>query len=310
MSGLDLADLQGNILRGYPHHHAAYLFVTVDRPGAGRRWLGELVDDVTRASQDPGPATLNVALTYAGLEALELDPAALAGFPDEFRNGMAARAQELGDTGPSAPCRWEDGLGTGDAHVLLVLYASDSDARDDRLREHERRVRSAAGLRVAHVQPADAWDDAREHFGFADGFSQPAVQGSGRPAQGEGVLRRFGGWRELRLGEFVLGHLDEDGVVAGAGAALQRNGTFMVWRKLAQDVALFRDWLGELAGADRDEQERVAAKIVGRWREGGSLVDSPAESAPAGRENAFTYAGRSRRPAVSRRSPCPARQSP
>ena len=42
-------------------------------------------------------------------------------FPDEFREGMAARAELLGDRGPSAPEHWEPGLGTGEAHVLVTV---------------------------------------------------------------------------------------------------------------------------------------------------------------------------------------------
>ena len=294
MSRLDPDELQGNILHGYPHRHAAYLFVGVDDAAAGRAWLGELLPDVTRESADPRKltSTLNVALTYPGLAALELDEAAIAGFPEDFRKGMAARWEELRDTGPSAPSEWEDGLGTGEAHVLVTLYAVDEVVRDKRLHECEGRVREDRGLRVVGApQRADVLSGAREHFGFADGFSQPAVAGTDRPAHGAGVQRRFRRWRHLRLGEFVLGHLDEDGVVPGADAALQRNGTFMVWRKLAQDVPLFRRWLRELAGEDPGEQGRVAAKIVGRWREGGSLVRSPDSPTAAGRGKGFTYSG-------------------
>ena len=79
-------------------------------------------------------------------------------------------------------------------------------------------------------------------------------------------------------------------MVAGADAALLRNGTFMVWRKLEQDVPLFRRWLRHLAGEDPGEQERVAAKVVGRWREGGSLIRSPDASTAAGRGAGFSYA--------------------
>jgi Dyp-type peroxidase family len=294
MSPLDPADLQGNILHGYAHLHAAYLFVGVDDAAAGRAWLGELFTRVTRESADPGKltSTLNVALTYPGLAALELDEAALAGFPEDFRQGMAARWEELRDTGPSAPSEWEDGLGTGEAHVLVTLYAVDECVRDERLGECETRVREDRELRiVGDPQRADALTEAREHFGFADGFSQPAVAGSGRPAHGAGVQQHFRRWRHLRLGEFVLGHLDEDGVVPGGDSELLRNGTFMVWRKLAQDVPLFRRWLRELAGDDPGEQERVAAKIVGRWRKGGSLVLSPDSPTAAGRGKGFTYSG-------------------
>ena len=293
MSRLDAADLQGNILRGYPQLHAAYLFVGVDDAGAGRAWLGELVREVTRESGFPGdlPSTLNVALTYKGLEALRLEPAKLEAFPEDFRNGMAARCEELGDDGPSAPSKWEDGLGTGEAHVLVTLYGADEGVRDERLRQCETRVREDRELRIVGTpHRADTLRDAREHFGFADGFSQPAVAGSCRPAHGAGVQQRFRRWRHLRLGEFVLGHRDEDDVVPGAGVPVLQNGTFMVWRKLAQDVPLFRRWMTELAGEDPGEFERVAAKVVGRWREGGSLIRSPDSSTKAGRGKGFTYA--------------------
>ncbi len=292
MSRLDPADLQGNILRGYPQAHAAYLFVGVDDAGAGRAWLGELVREVTRESGFPGdlPSTLNVALTYEGLAALQLDQAELDAFPDDFRYGMAARCQELGDVGPSAPSKWEDGLGRGEAHVLVTLYGAEKGVRDQRLREFETQVREDPGLRiVGNPHRADTLPRTREHFGFADGFSQPAVEGSGRPAHGAGVQQRFHRWRHLRLGEFVLGHRDEDGVVPGRDRALQHNGTFMVWRKLAQDVPLFRRWMTELAGDDPDDFERVAAKVVGRWRQGASLVRSPDSPTEAGRGKGFTY---------------------
>ncbi len=294
MSPVDLNDVQGNILQGYTLEHAAYLFVSVGDAAAGRRWLGELLPYITRAERANGkPAsTVNVALTYRGLCALKVDEAALDGLPEEFRLGMAARAELLGDTGPSAPSEWERGLRTGKQHVLVTLYASSGPERDERLREWEERVRANLGLDVVgDPQRADALTDAREHFGFADGFSQPAVAGSGRPAHGAGVQQHFGRWRHLRLGEFVLGHLDEDGVVAGADVPLLRNGTFMVWRKLAQDVPLFHRWLRELAGEDPEEQEWVAAKIVGRWRLGGSLVRSPDSPTAAGRGKGFTYSG-------------------
>ena len=292
MSRLDAAELQGNILHGYSHPHAGYLFAAVADAAAGRAWLGELVGRVTRESDFPRDLawTLNVALTHSGLVALEIDQAALAGFPEDFRQGMSARAEQIGDVGPSAPSEWEPGLGTGEAHIVIVLYGQTADERDGRLREFEERVRGDRGLRMAvEPQRADALRDAREHFGFADGFSQPAVEGSGRPARGAGVQRRLWGWRHLRLGEFVLGHLDEDGGVPGAETALLRNGTFMVWRKLAQDVPRFRRWLRDLAGEDPTEQERIAAKIVGRWREGGSLVLSPDSPTRAGRGKGFTY---------------------
>jgi Dyp-type peroxidase family len=288
---MNLDDIQGNVLHGYTLEHAAYLFVNVSDAAAGRSWMGELVPRVTngsRGSRKPS-STLNVALTYSGLHALDVDRAAMDDLPDDFRASMASRAEVLGDVGPGAPEHWDAGLGTGEAHVLLTLYAGSAAERDAQLAELEQRVSSDRALRVVHRQRADALAGAREHFGYADGFSQPAVEGSGRAARSEGVRRRFWGWRELRVGEFVLGHRDEDGVVAGADAALLRNGTFMVWRKLAQDVFLFWSWLREMGGEDPAEHERVAAQVVGRWRQGESLIESPDRPAPTGKDNTFTY---------------------
>lgn len=288
---LDRGDLQGNILRGYHFPHAAYLFVEVKEAAAGRRLLRELVDPVTTEEEWDArpPWTLNVALTAAGLKALKLDTAALMGFPSEFRDGMAARAKELGDIGPSAPGFWDEGLGTSRAHLLLTVYAPERTARTAQLARWEQRADADGSLRCVHRQLADMLPDAREHFGFADGFSQPAVEGTRRKPHGEGVLTRFRGWRQLRLGEFVLGHRDEDGVVAGREAPLLHNGTFLVWRKLEQDVALFRRWVAEVAHGDPREEEWLKAKIVGRWPNGDSVVRSPDGHDPGPGRNRFRY---------------------
>ena len=72
--------------------------------------------------------TLNLSFTYTGLAALGVDAALLATFPEDFREGMAARAHLLGDVGESAPEHWEAGLGTGEAHVLVTLYGIDEES--------------------------------------------------------------------------------------------------------------------------------------------------------------------------------------
>ena len=58
----------------------------------------------------------NVAFTYSGLTALKMDGDTLASFPDAFKEGMAARADRLHDTGPSAPEAWEGELGLPSVH--------------------------------------------------------------------------------------------------------------------------------------------------------------------------------------------------
>jgi Dyp-type peroxidase family len=284
---LALTDIQGNILQGYGFPFATYLFLTVPDESAGRGFLGEIVGDVTRADQwDSAPATTtNVALTYAGLRALGVADSVLSALPDAFREPIRDRAPRvLDDTGPSAPQTWVDGLGTDRSHVLVTINGSEANAQPfadavaSVIDRAERR-----GLRVVHRQDAVALENRREHFGWADGFGQPSIEGGiGASRPGQGVPEEDGTtWRDVKAGEFVHGYPDEDGqTVSGPAAALLRNGTYMVYRKLYQDVARFRRELYEEAARyadtvrpqpalDRDQlYELMAAKVVGRWRDG------------------------------------------
>lgn len=279
---LELADIQGGILRGYGYPFATYLTIRTTGDDAARAWLAALAGDVTTAepwSAGKPELAVNVALTATGLDALGV-PA--DGFPDEFRAGMADRAARLGDGGDNAPENWEEGLrGIGEGHVLVTIAArheGDDNARCDALIAD---LRSRGAGEVSHRQDTALLPFGREHFGFNDGFAQPSLAGSGQPNRpGEGVPRSLARWRLLRPGEILLGYEDEDGLVPPAPPEpLHRNATFMVVRKLHQDVAAWRTWLraaaDEWAGGD---QEWLAAKIVGRWTDGTSTAQQPYRS--------------------------------
>ncbi|MEA2268685.1 MAG: hypothetical protein QOC64_1295 [Solirubrobacteraceae bacterium] len=324
MTALERDDIQGNVLRGYGFPFARYLFARVRDGAAARRWLAAQADPVTTDAEwdaEPSPA-YNVALSFAGLRALGLPSHVLESFPADFRDGMAARADRLGDAGAGAPGRWEDGLRDGRLHVLLTLAGRD----DGALVREGRRLRDdfeRHGLELTFEQPAAvlregtgaARGTGREHFGFTDGFGQPAIAGTARdavPGQGIPVRRRPWhrprrgvvpsgtdrglAWRPLAPGEFVLGYDDEDGGPPPAPLApLGRNGTFMVWRKLHQDVAAFRAFVDEAAAATGLGGDAVAAKVVGRWPDGSPLVLRPDRPDAVlgndrGRVNDFSYA--------------------
>jgi Dyp-type peroxidase family len=296
-TALDVSDIQGDILRAYGNDYVctSYLFVNVERSD-GRRWLRGLVDRVTNAELWPmGPdgrtvkpdGTLNLAVTAAGLAALGVAPAVLATFSSEFLGGMAARASALGDVGPSAPRTWEDGLGTGEAHVLATINARSGEQLLRALlafREHA----IQHGVTIVNELHAELLDGPREHFGFADGMGQPAIEGvSENKRDGGGVPQRDGGWRPLAPGEFILGYEDEDSRVDDLRrlphapvAPLGRSGTYMVFRKLHQDVALFRRTLHDAARGYPGAEKKLAAKIVGRWQNGSPLSTSPDEENP------------------------------
>jgi len=136
-----------------------------------------------------------------------------------------------------------------------------------------------------------------EHFGFTDGFSQPDIEGlESGPRTGQGALTGKDQWRPVRAGEFVLGYADEEGVLPHAPQPdeLARNGSYFVYRKLRQDVAGFRRMLAGAASVYPGGEEMLAAKLVGRWRDGTPLDLSPDHPDPdivadPERNNAFSY---------------------
>ena len=291
-SDIDLSDIQGNVLRGYTMPAAAFLLLHIhDVPQALallRRSMSLVMTAEHWGEQAP-PSAINLSFTHAGLQVLGVDEPTLASFPPVFREGMRARAGILGDVGPSAPEHWE----FEDPHVLVSVYAVDQAQLDATLATIITGD-EADGVDLVHVQTAHELPGGRDHFGFFDGISQPAIKGSGvlsRPGDG----RRDGadGWRELATGEVLLGHVDEDGILPEAPAApFDRNGTFVVLRKLAVDAAAFRRFVTE---ADYPGgPELLAAKLVGRWPDGTPLAVSPGRpdgsvSGDAARVNDFGY---------------------
>src|SRR6202022_679892 len=82
----------------------------------------------------------------------------------------------------------------------------------------------------------------KEHFGYTDGFGNPEFLGVEKDAQpGQGKLANDGRWTPLATGELLLEYADEAGElpVAPLPHLLASNGTFMVYRKLHQNVATF-----------------------------------------------------------------------
>jgi Dyp-type peroxidase family len=301
MTDLDFPNIQGFVVRGYRLPAAGYVFLRIEEPARARALLAEVIPQVITAERwDVKPESgINLALSYEGLRALGVPGASLAAFPAEFRAGMASRAELLGDLGDSAPEHWEDCFKSREAHVLVMISAVNRDAlveRDRRLREA---VARAGGVSVVVTQPGGVLPTGREHFGYADGFSQPAIEGSRFPDHpGAGAPAKGGEWRPVRAGEFILGYPDEQGALPAAPPPddLSRNGSYLVYRKLHQDVASFRRRLREAAALYPGGEELLAAKLVGRWRDGTPLDASPDREDPAlvadrSRNNAFDFAG-------------------
>src|SRR4051794_40305163 len=140
---LELDDIQRGVLQTRPSPYAGtYLLLRIGDRDAGRRLLERLLPHVASAAAPADAsagASLSVALTYQGLRALGLPPDSLESFAPEFRQGMAARAEHLGDRGPSAPENWEAPLGSPDVHVAVSVLARDAEHLEE-LRERARRA--------------------------------------------------------------------------------------------------------------------------------------------------------------------------
>lgn len=276
---VNLGEIQGNVLRGYTHPVAAYIFLRVDDVKKGKALLARMIPRIISGEpwQSPPSVALQIAFTYAGLKHVGVSDEILDTFPEEFRQGMAVRAEALGDRGTNAPEHWEKGLGTGEAHVLLTVWAVDN-AHLDAVREELRQVGAEHGATtVINETRAEELSAGKDHFGFFDGISQPAVEGSGTQGRpGDGQPNGSGGWRDVATGEFLLGYVDEDESMPIAPAApFDKDGTFMVYRKLQMDVAAFRRMIVEQGKHYPGGPEKLAAKIVGRWPDGTPVALSP-----------------------------------
>ncbi|HEY2709214.1 MAG TPA: hypothetical protein VGI95_14275 [Caulobacteraceae bacterium] len=359
MRSLDLADIQGGLLRAYGRlgfPKARYFFLTVRDGQKGRRFVeairprvttasrwedprrGELllrthhpkVTDAIRAtgvSDYPGEVQLlkpkvaiNIAFSFLGLHALDVPVRTLRGMPDEFIDGMEKRAEMLGDT-PWFDRRdtiWRDASAPGkQVHIMVSMNAEmdpDTGAPTPELdvetawlqrlcTESEGGVELLSGngpqnlpyqemsavLRDDNGQKAPS---NKEHFQLSDGFGDPVFSGQYGPTAektkqvGGGKLLPDGKtWAPLATGEFLLGYPDEAQEIPDAGMPIEfsRNGTFMAYRKLHENVASFQTYMAEqgrlyaaASGLDAaDAQATVSAKMVGRWDDGVPLMAAP-----------------------------------
>ncbi len=290
---LELDDIQAGVLRPRPSPYAAsYVLLRVDAPAAGRELLGRLSRIVTSAAVTPRSLDapwVSVALTARGLAAVGVPQPSIETFAWELREGMAARARALGDDGESSPEHWEKPLGSGDVHIVVTALGPTRERLDTELDRAERAIRAQSGLEVVWRQECHALATDREPFGFRDGISHPAVRGSG-------IAGTNPHDEPLAPGEIVLGYVDELGGIAPVPepAVLGRNGSYVAFRKLHQRVAAFRSYVRSYASSPEDE-ELVAAKLMGRWRSGAPLAmcphaDDAALGADRARNNAFGYA--------------------
>ena len=134
---LETDEVQGNVLYAYGHEfpHARYVLCRFERAGAPqvRSWLkaatfGRRPRDCADAAWTGRPH-VNVGLTDNGLRTLGVPEELLRAFPEDFRQGARARADDNGDRGASSPSEWVDGIGTGDVQHSVMSAGDDLEDR-------------------------------------------------------------------------------------------------------------------------------------------------------------------------------------
>ena len=340
---LELADIQGGVLTAYGRlgfPKARYLLLHVRDAVAGRaaiefirhrvttalRWPSERKPIPTGDVAVPRPkVTINLAFTFTGLLVLGVPTRTLRGLPDDFIDGMAARAAILGDDVPGNDhSAWDPVWLGGDEdrpHVLVLLNAQmrpdgtpvpELDRATREIVDYCARTDGGIRLLPGHRGPSAEWQELsallgvaadgtrqplpREHFGFVDAISDPVFEGqypdraADHLAAGNGKVDGRGNWSPLATGEFLLGWSDEAQEMPGAAMpiAFSRNGTFLAYRKLHQDVTAFRGWIDRTAASfggvwsiadPAIAQATLMAKIAGRWPDGVPLIAAPDHAA-------------------------------
>jgi Dyp-type peroxidase family len=293
---LELDDIQHFLLTRPPAQAATYAFISFADGQQGRRWLAGLIDKVgtgksVSPTQAPDSRWCTLAFTWNGLRALGVAESSLVTFPAEFREGMVARAEMLGDTGANHPSRWVGDLASPDLHAIVILFARDIAERTRCAAEYKKYATPFTGVRLLstlNLEATPPFEYAHDHFGYRDRLSQPVIEGMGEvPTPGSGA--------PLKPGEFFLGYPDEEGLIPALPQPeiLSRNGSYLAYRRMDEHVGRFRAFLAE-HGDTREEQELIAAKLMGRWRSGAPLVlapekDDPALGADPQRNNDFDY---------------------
>ncbi|AZO23815.1 cytochrome P450 [Mesorhizobium sp. M1E.F.Ca.ET.045.02.1.1] len=326
---------------GYGHMLA--IRVPEDLPAMQRKaWLDFVIDKTSFGDGVPAGRAMTVAFGPDGLRRLGLeggvDDDPLDTFPVAFRHGMGnpERSRILDDRGPDGPDKWQWGSAKSPVDAVVICYAREPAALKAEVTAAKRKTTGAGmkivaelplvvnrepkkeGVKSQHIGHNGKPERQRayEHFGFADGVSQPIVRGTSRANKGAAPMHL------VAPGEFLFGYRDEHGFYPASPSVqaaqdrigilsqvrrnrqipgqpppprdFGRNGSFLVVRQFEQHVELFNDYCKHAAaqaaretGDDAVTPRWVAAKMLGRWQDGSSLVRNPDGRPGRGADNDF-----------------------
>jgi deferrochelatase/peroxidase EfeB len=303
----DLPNVQGLITRGYRHPYSTHMLFHYPSRSAAAKFTAALLPHL-QASVDWGtdrPAMmLNVSITFNGMKvAAPLTANDLQQFPNTFQMGpeSVGSQQSLYDLGTSAPASWwGQQFNTADLHCIVHAYAADAASMETMLTTivnaaTDAGVKELFGTadgktRFTQVQ----LPDGQIHFGFRDGISEPPL---GWPVASDPG-------NSGTLNNFLIGYpgsaFDPGPSGNNAAGAFAKDGCYNAFRVIAQDVNAFEAFLDANAAAvvsatglsTADAREWLAAKLIGRWRNGSPLELSPDKPEDSTRDGElFGYSG-------------------
>ena len=297
---MDKKDIQGLLVSDHNElSGGAFLLLEITHSKNVRQWLKGFIPQVTHGEDLAGTLRHQIAFTYSGLQKLGADEFIDYGLAVEFTQGMTAdfRRPILGDVRENAPENWHWGGPNNPAVDLVVMVYADTDEMARRSIDQLKQSFVGGGLRLAHELDSLQNPGEREHFGFRDGISQPVISAFGQKGmkentvpEGEFVLGYKNGYKEYPESPQVKKSNDPGKLLPKSPSHrgmldFGKNGTYMVFRQMRQNVAGFWNMVmnsaqKEKKGSGIDDAIYLASKMVGRWPNGTPMTLSPNREDP------------------------------
>jgi Dyp-type peroxidase family len=285
-------NLQGNILSGHGRNRSVHVFLSFkSEKNQAKAWIRTMAECVTSTQKQleeaeayrnynvPGHLFCSFFLSAEGYRYLDLP---LAGHCQAFVDGMQGARERLRDPVVET---WEEGYQKA-IHAMVLLADNDEDFLLRKAQYFLDNLRAVAEIRAVELGRAmrNAHGDHIEHFGYVHGRSQPHFFQRGI-AHENAALDGTDRWNPGAGPNLVI--------VKEPNGGEDDFGSYLVFRKLEQNVRGFQERTAELAralGLQGEDAERAGALAIGRFADGTPVVLRDAAGMHNPVPNNFTFA--------------------
>ncbi|HTE26955.1 Dyp-type peroxidase [Flavitalea sp.] len=300
---LELEDIQGFIVRSYNNlEKACYVMIQFTNISEAKLFFKQLTIEITVASSKPTELAVQLAFTNLGIKKLTEDLDIKEPFSSEFSEGLCDenRSRILGDIDTNDPSDWNWGGPTKKlVDAVIMLFASTDNVLETKYQALLQRMAATGVTKVIRLDTGNT--GTKEHFGFEDGLTNPLIKGM--KSERKNIASTSDQHDVIMPGEFILGYENEYNKLPDSPRLLMKdsseidigkNGTYMVFRELQQDVHGFWNYMNELKQTNvyfsNMSLELMASKMVGRWRNGKPLTKTLDPDAAIDPKANFLYA--------------------